>query len=125
MKKTRTCVVVRVRQLLPSAHPRHPRPLLFPPSTLFNIAMIQFINLPRLNIISDILPIITKNALDAKYEFPMRPLGHEWGQWTAIIPAAWLVWRTQWKVIVAAAAASSQKNYGRWCSTACALETIT
>jgi len=69
--------------------------------------MIQLINLPRLNIISDILPVITKNALDAKHEFPMRPLGREWGRRTAIIPAAWLVWRRRWKVIIAAGAASS------------------
>jgi hypothetical protein len=65
------------------------------------------INLPRLDIIPDILPFITKDALDAKHEFPMRPLGCERGRRTAIIPAAWLVWRTRWKVIIAAAAASS------------------
>jgi hypothetical protein len=65
------------------------------------------INLPRLNIIPDILPVITKNALDAKHEFPMRPLGGEWGRRTAFIPTAWLVWGTRWKVIIAAAAASS------------------
>jgi hypothetical protein len=69
--------------------------------------MIQSIDLPRLNIIPDILPVITKNALDAKHEFPMRPLGRKWRRRTAIIPAAWLVWRTRWKVIIAAAAASS------------------
>jgi hypothetical protein len=69
--------------------------------------MIQFIDLPRLDVIPDILPVITKNALDAKHEFPMRPLGREWGRRTAIIPAAWLVRRTRWKVIIAVPGASS------------------
>jgi hypothetical protein len=33
--------------------------------------MIQLIDLPGLDIIPDVLPVITKNALDAKHEFPM------------------------------------------------------
>jgi hypothetical protein len=68
--------------------------------------MIQLINLPRLNIIPDILPIFVKNALDAKHEFPMRPLGRELRRRATIIPATRLVWRTRWKVVIAAAARS-------------------
>jgi hypothetical protein len=48
--------------------------------------MIQLINLPRLDIIPYILPFIRKRALDVKHEFPMRPLGREWGRETVIIP---------------------------------------
>jgi hypothetical protein len=54
--------------------------------------MVQFINLPCLDIIPDILPVLTENALDAKHEFPMRPLGRKLRGRTTIIPDAGLVW---------------------------------
>jgi hypothetical protein len=54
--------------------------------------MVQFVNLPRLNVIPDILPVLTKNALDAEHEFPMRPHGCELRRRTTITPEAGLVW---------------------------------
>jgi hypothetical protein len=114
-KVGRTCVLIRVGLLLAGAHTRHPATLALPHRAFLDVPTEKLVDLIRLDVIADVLPVRTQRTLNAKDERPVGPLWRE-GRRRAV--PAWLVRRARGRVV----AEAQVRHRG---TAACALEAVT
>ena len=113
-ERRRTCVIIRVGQLLAGAHTDHPATFALPHRAFLDIPTEKLVDLIRLDVITDVLPVRTQRTLYAKDERPVGPLWRKGWGWA--VPA-WLVRRARRRVI----AEAQMRHRG---TTACTLKAV-
>jgi len=113
-ERRRTCVLIRVGLLLAGAHTGHPPTLALPHRAFLDVPTEKLVDLIRLDVIADVLPVRTQRTLYAKDERPVGPLWRE-GRGRAV--PAWLVRRARRGVV----AEAQGRHRG---TAACTLEAV-